>query len=327
MSEKIIILAEVQDGTLRKTTSQLVTVAQHLKSADDSKIHLVLVGPNLSNAAMEAASFPVNQVIHLGHSLVWKGTSEEILETLHAAWQELGGDILVMGNTSLGREIGPRLAQRWGWEMISDVVRLESHEGRPTFIRPWYAGKVFAEIEMLKPNYVVTVRSNAFPPAEKTGKQAEVIERNFSLPPEVLKTSLVEVVERQTGKVELTEADIIVSGGMGVRGPEGFEFLKPLAEVLGAAIGSSRAAVLAGFIHPSHQVGQTGKTVSPSLYIACGISGAIQHKAGMSTSKCIVAINKDPEAPIFEFADYGIVGDLFEVVPPLTEEFRKILHG
>lgn len=327
MAEKIIVLAEVQNGALRKNTPQLVDVARRLKSNAESRIILVLAGPKIESVATEAADLPVDQVVRLEHDQAWQGTSEEILETLHAARQELEGDILVLGNTSLGKEIGPCLAQRWGWGMISDVIRLEDHQGKPTFIRPCYAGKVFDEIEMLQPQFVLTVRSNAFPPAENDGRQAEILERVIALPKDALKTSLVEVVERPTGKVELTEADVIVSGGMGVKGPEGFEFLKPLAEVLGAAIGSSRAAVLAGFIHPSHQVGQTGKTVSPSLYIACGISGAIQHKAGMSTSKCIVAINKDPDAPIFEFADYGIVGDLFEVVPHLTEEFRKILQS
>ena len=222
---------------------------------------------------------------------------------------------------------GYRPAHRAAARVRDDLGRgkIVSTDGNGSFKRPIYAGKAYRTVSPIEANYVLSIRANSFPPAPETPAPAPIEKVEAAVDAAKIRVQVKEVVVREAGKVDLTEADVVVFGGMGVKGPEGFTFLQPLCEVLGAAIGSSRAAVLAEFIHPSHQVGQTGKTVSPSLYVACGISGAIQHKAGMSTSKCIVAINTDPDAPIFEFADYGIVADLFKVVPPLIEEFKKVL--
>jgi electron transfer flavoprotein alpha subunit len=191
-------------------------------------------------------------------------------------------------------------------------------------IRPIYAGKTYAKVGFSGFPQMATARPNVMAVGQPDpSKTAEVVDASFSLGDADIKTRVVEVIKDQSGKVDLTEADKIVSGGRGMKGPEGYKVLEDLAQVIGASVGASRSAVDAGWRPHADQVGQTGKVVSPNLYIACGISGAIQHLAGMSTSKLIVAINKDPEAPIFQRSDYGVVDDLFKVVPALTEAVKK----
>ena len=324
MSQDVNVFVEIQNNQIRKVTSQLVSVGRPLADARGGKLRGILVGKGCEQHTDEAAKLGFDQVVFIDDPALSEYTAEGYDTAIVGAMQQLEG-VLIVGNTAIGKDIAPGVAQRLGLGMVSDIVSTESIGEKPAFKRPIYAGKAYETIEVQEPDYVLSVRANSYPAAEPSESPAEVSRLEIPLGAEKFRTVVKEVIERAAGKVDLTEADVVVSGGMGVKGPEGFEVLKPLCEVLGAALGASRAAVLAEYIHPSHQVGQTGKTVSPSLYIACGISGAIQHKAGMSTSKCIVAINTDPDAPIFEFADYGIVGDLFEVVPILTEEFKKLL--
>jgi len=207
--------------------------------------------------------------------------------------------------------------------LISDCTEVEVKGDEVVFVRPIYAGKAFQKKKITDGTIFATIRSNNIDKGEPdVGRTAETIEYNAALTD--IRTVIKDVVRRTAGTIDLTEAKIIVSGGRGVKSAEGFNPINELAKVLGAAVGASRGACDAGYCDYSMQVGQTGKVVTPDLYIACGISGAVQHLAGMSNSKIIVAINKDPEAPIFKVADYGIVGDLFEVVPLLTEEFKKV---
>jgi len=208
--------------------------------------------------------------------------------------------------------------------LATDCTDVKIADGRLLAVRPMYAGKCFGEVTIASFPQMATLRPNVFPAVESP-KAGTVVKFDAGLDPGQLKTKIVEVQKDTSGKVDLTEANIIVSGGRGMKGPEGYAILEELAAVLGATVGASRAAVDAGWRPQSDQVGQTGKVVSPNLYIACGISGAIQHLAGMSSSKFIVAINKDPEAPIFAKADYGIVDDLFKVVPEFTKECNKLL--
>ncbi|MCB9782496.1 MAG: electron transfer flavoprotein subunit alpha/FixB family protein [Candidatus Omnitrophica bacterium] len=324
MSQDVNVFVEIQNDQIRKVTSQLVSAGRPLAEARGGKLRGILVGKGSEQLAPEAAKLGFDQVVFIEDPALDQYSAEGYDKALVGAMQELKG-ALIVGNTAIGKDIGPGIAQRLGLGMVSDIVETVSTDGNPAFKRPIYAGRAYETIEIQEADFVLSVRANSYPSAEPTDSAAEISKLDIPLGAEKFRTTVKEVIERASGKVDLTEADIVVSGGMGVKGPEGFDTLRPLCDVLGAALGSSRAAVLAEYIHPSHQVGQTGKTVSPSLYIACGISGAIQHQAGMSTSKCIVAINTDPDAPIFEIADYGIVGDLFEVVPLLTEEFKKLL--
>jgi electron transfer flavoprotein alpha subunit len=221
----------------------------------------------------------------------------------------------------------PRLAARLGVGLAADCIGFSVRDGRLMATRPIYAGKLWSEVAWKSSPMLATLRPNVFKAGEAdSGRQTAVERPRVTVPGSA--TRLVELREEtQTGLPELAEAEIVVSGGRGMKGPENFGILEELARVLGAAVGASRAAVDAGWRPHRFQVGQTGRTVSPKLYIACGISGAIQHLAGMRTSKLIVAINKDPEAPIFKIADFGIVGDLFQVVPLLTQESKRLLHG
>ncbi len=226
--------------------------------------------------------------------------------------------------TSRQRELMARLAARLGAGLAADCVAFERADGGLVATRPVYAGKLLSRVRWAAGPAVATLRPNVFRPAEPVAGRSAAIER-LALGGAAPAMQFVERREEaQTGLPELTEAEIVVSGGRGLKGPENFAILEEMAGVIGAAVGASRAAVDAGWKPHRFQIGQTGRTISPKLYIGCGISGAIQHLAGMRTSKVICAVNKDPEAPIFKIADFGLVGDLFEVVPLLTEEFRKL---
>jgi electron transfer flavoprotein alpha subunit len=227
--------------------------------------------------------------------------------------------------TTRQREFMARLAARLGAGLAADSTVLTAEGGKLVATRPVYAGKLLAKMTWAKTPWMATLRPNVFRPADGAGGAAAVEKPTGSIPAESMK--LVErKQEASTGLPELTEAEIVVSGGRGLKGPENFVILEELAKVMGAAVGASRAAVDAGWRPHRFQIGQTGRTISPKLYLGFGISGAIQHLAGMRTSKVICAINKDPEAPIFKIADYGIVGDLFEVAPLLTKEFKHLLE-
>jgi electron transfer flavoprotein alpha subunit len=232
-------------------------------------------------------------------------------------------DAVVCGHTAMGKDLSPKLAARLQTGLISDATDVSVTGENVVFTRPVYSGKAFERVISTDPMTLVTIRPNNIQALEKDTSRAGSME-SIEVSLTDLRTVIQEIVKKTADGVDLSEAKIIVAGGRGVKSKEGFQPLQELAEVLGAAVGASRGACDADYCDYALQIGQTGKVVTPDLYIACGISGAIQHLAGMSNSKVIVAINKDPEADIFKIADYGIVGDLFEVVPLLTEEFKQL---
>jgi electron transfer flavoprotein alpha subunit len=321
MSRKVLVLGEVRDGSLRNVSFEAIAAAKII--AEGGEVVGVLIGEAVSPLGETFIHNGADRVVVVEDGQLKQYTSDGFTQALTAVIDAENPDGLVIGHTSLGKDLSPRIAGKCSSGLISDVTALESVGGNLVFTRPIYSGKAFEKKVITDGLIFATVRPNNIPPLQIDESRTGAV---ISFPVEIkdLRTRIIEVVRKASEGVDLSEAKVVVAGGRGVKSEAGFEPLKELAKVLGGAVGASRGACDADYCDYSMQIGQTGKVVTPDLYIACGISGAIQHLAGMSNSKIIVAINKDPEANIFKVADYGIVGDLFEVVPLLTEEFKKL---
>lgn len=313
---KVICIAEQREGELRKITFENITLARTL----GEPFEVIVLGADVQNLDESLGRFGAESVIYYKDNALSPYSPDGYAAILADIVKERDAELVIMGATATGKDLAPRMAAHLDAALATDCTSVSIENGNLSVVRPMYAGKVLATVELNSAIKVITVRPNVYPASEKP-VTAKVDEKTVNVPP--FKTTVKEFVTGDKGKLDVTEADIIVSGGRGLKGPENWHMVENLADALGAAHGASRAAVDAGWRPHDEQVGQTGKTVSPSLYIAVGISGAIQHLAGMSSSKYIVAINKDEDAPIFKVADYGIVGDAFEVVPRLIEELKK----
>ncbi|MCP1145491.1 electron transfer flavoprotein subunit alpha/FixB family protein [Lysinibacillus endophyticus] len=321
MAKKVLVLGEVREGALRNVSFEAIAAAQ--KIADGGEVVGALIGDQVSQLAGSLIEYGADRVVVVQHPHLKSYTSDGFSQALLAIKDEVKPDAIVLGHTSLGKDLSPKIASRLQSGLISDVTEIEGTGDDALFIRPIYSGKAFEKVKIKDGIVFVTIRPNNIAPIEQdTNRAGEVVELSVDI--QNLRTIIKEVVRKASTGVDLSEAKVIVSGGRGVKSADGFEPLKELANLLGGAVGASRGACDAGYCDYSLQIGQTGKVVTPDLYIAAGISGAIQHLAGMSNSKVIVAINKDPEANIFKVADYGIVGDLFEVIPLLIEEFKAL---
>jgi len=327
MAQGIWIVAEQREGELRKISFELTSEARRLADQMGQSVTVILLGSNIKGKAPELGKYGADKVIVADDERLATYTTDAYVSVIAQLAQSGEPAIILLGASVQGKDLSGRLAARLGVGMVQDCVAFSLENGNLVAKRPIYAGKAYATATFKDSvPQIATARPNVLELNEPDGsKSAEVVDAEFSLDDSQLKTKVVEIIQGEGAKVDLTEAERIVSGGRGMKGPENYTILEELADIIDATVGASRSAVDSGWRPHSDQVGQTGKVVSPNLYIACGISGAIQHLAGMSTSKYIVAINKDPEAPIFQKADYGIVGDLFEVVPALTEEIKKIL--
>jgi len=314
MSKQYFVIGEIRDGKLRQVSLEALQAAR-LLAEDKSHIHAILIGKQLDEITNEFAAYVSSQLFVVEDDSLASYSAELYSSAISNVIGQQDA-VIILGHTAIGRDLAPQLAAKLNAGQISDVTAIEGQ----TFIRPIYAGKAFEKKKFTdEGTQIITIRPNNIPIAEQAASPASIEKVSFSAPSD-LRAIVKDIVRKASGKVDLAEAKVVVSGGRGVKSVEGFKPLEQLAEVLGGAVGASRGACDAGYCDYSLQIGQTGKVVTPILYIACGISGAIQHLAGMSQSKVIIAINKDPEAPIFKVADYGIVGDLFEVVPILTEE-------
>ncbi|MEW9673721.1 electron transfer flavoprotein subunit alpha/FixB family protein [Ammoniphilus sp. 3BR4] len=322
MSKKVLVMAETRDGNVRNVSFEALSAAQIV--AEGGEIIAALLGSGASPFVTSLAHYGADKVYTVLDERLDQYTSDAYVQALTQLVKETSPDVIFMGHTSIGKDLAPRVAAKMGLGLITDVTDVALDGSEIIFTRPIYAGKAFQKKKVSAGTIFATIRPNNLALGE-AAHQKSAEEIAFSADIKDLRTVVKEVVRKAVGGVDLSEAKIVVSGGRGVKSADGFKTLQALADVLGAAVGASRGACDAEYCDYSMQIGQTGKVVTPDLYIACGISGAIQHLAGMSNSKVVVAINKDPEAPIFTVADYGIVGDLFEVVPLLTEEFKNVL--
>ncbi|CAM3946508.1 electron transfer flavoprotein subunit alpha/FixB family protein [Mesobacillus thioparans] len=321
MARKVLVLGEARDGQLRNVSFEAIAAAKTV--AEGGEVVGVLLGESVSSLGNDLYQYGADKVVAVEDGKLAQYTPDGFSQALMAVIEQENPEGIIFGHTSLGKDLAPKIASKLGSGLISDAVAVEEAGGNLVFTRPIYSGKAFEKKIVTDGLVFATIRPNNIAPLEKdAGKSGEV--STVSAEIKDLRTIIKDVVRKATEGVDLSEAKVVVAGGRGVKSEEGFEPLKELADVLGGAVGASRGACDADYCDYSLQIGQTGKVVTPDLYIAAGISGAIQHLAGMSNSKVIVAINKDPEANIFKVADYGIVGDLFEVVPMLTEEFKKL---
>jgi len=322
MSNNVLIIAEGRADGLRKVSYELVNAAQKIASALGGSVEGAVVGANVSGWADSLAKTGVSKVYVVDDAHLDPFAPESMTLALAEIIRKADPAVVLFGASGWGKEVSARTAAKLDWGLVTDCTAVEVDNGALVMTRPVYSGKAIARVKAKSLPIMVSVRPNIVPPVEVNSAAAPIEQLTVTFPEP--RARVVETVAKAKSKVDLGEASIVVSGGRGVKGPEGFEPIQQLADTLGGALGASRAAVDAGWIDYTHQVGQTGKTVAPKLYIAAGISGAIQHLAGMSSSKVIVAINKDPDAPIFKIADYGIVGDLFQIVPALDAEVKKI---
>ncbi len=316
---KALVLAESRDGNLRNVSFEAIAAANLV--ADE--VVVALIGQNVAADAAQLATRGAHQVLVVEDERLQHYTPDGYGQVFMQLMERVAPDVIVFGHTSLGKDLSPKIAAKLQAGLISDVTSIEGTGPDASFIRPIYSGKAFEKVKVSEGKTLFTVRPNNIEPLAEGVSEGTVESVTVEL--KDLRTIVSEVVRKATGGVDLSEAKVIVAGGRGVKSSDGFAPLQELADLLGGAVGASRGACDADYCDYALQIGQTGKVVTPDLYIACGISGAIQHLAGMSNAKVIVAINKDPEANIFSVADYGIVGDLFDVVPLLTAEFKKML--
>jgi len=326
MGNDVLVFAEIRDGSIKKITREIITAAGALVESSGGLIHAALIGNEITPLIEEVKAYTSGKVFAVKSPELERYSSQGYASAMDAVIKESGAGFVLFGATAMGKDLSSRVAAKCDAALLTDCTEVSLEDGALKVKRPVYSGKVYAEVTASADKIkMASIRPNIYPPVEASGGSAEVVDVAFSPGEDGIGATVREIVKSAGGAKDVTEAEIIVAGGRAMKSAENFQLLQDLADVLGGTVGASRAAVDAGYAPHSIQVGQTGKVVNPKLYIACGISGAIQHLVGMRTSKVIVAINKDANAPIFQKADYGITGDLFEVVPLLTEEFKKLL--
>jgi electron transfer flavoprotein alpha subunit len=320
---KILAFAEQRDGKFKKSSYEAVQTASQIASKLGAEFAAVVIGSNIAGAAAQLGNYGAQRVVAVDEARLAAHSNTAYAKALAEVAQKEDAAIVFLPASQMGKDIAPRIAVKLGAGLAADCIELKVDGQDIVATRPVYAGKALVDVRVTSPKKVFTLRPNVFTATETKGT-ATVEKTAVSLEDGDFR-SVVKEVKVAEGRPDVTEAEIIVSGGRGLKGPEHFALIEELADVLGAGVGASRAVVDAGWRPHDEQVGQTGKTVSPTLYIACGISGAVQHLAGMSSSKYIVAINKDKDAPIFQVADYGIVGDVFEILPELSRQLKETL--
>jgi electron transfer flavoprotein alpha subunit len=322
-----LVFIEIREGQVKKSSLETLSEAKRRADELNSDVGAAMVGTVPDALASVVFKHGASKAFVLENSQLDQYSSQGFAVALFDLVKEVTPEAILFAATEMGKDLAPRLAAKLGVSLASDCTKVAAKDGRLEFTRPVYAGKAFLTFSLKSRPQTATLRPNVFALVEYQQLTGQVIRKKAALPDGAIKGRVEEVLREKGAEIDVTEAEIIFSGGRGMKGPENFALLKELSALMPrSAVGASRSAVDSGWIDHQHQVGQTGKTVSPNLYMAFGISGAIQHLAGMSSSKYIVAVNKDPEAPVFKVADYGIVGDLFQVIPALKAELKKLLE-
>jgi electron transfer flavoprotein alpha subunit len=321
MANKILAILEQRDNKLKRSAFEVVSTVVKLAGDLNLETEALVIGNDIENIS-EVGKYGITKIVHFRNKHLVNYSTSAYTKIVCDYAVASGVSYFILAGTSLGKDLAPHISGRLNAGCLMDCISLDSSSGEVIATRPIYAGKALIDVKLNSEIKVFVLRPNVFKPEIRDENASVNVEtKNVDHPD--LSTRVIEI-KKSEGKIDVAEADIIVSGGRGLKAAENFQLVEELADALGAAVGASRAVVDAGWRDHREQVGQTGKTVSPTLYVACGISGAIQHLAGMSTSKYIVAINKDKDAPIFSVADYGIAGDIFEILPALTEEIKKV---
>jgi len=320
----ILTYIEIRENKIKKASLEALSEAGRIAAELKTGSAAVLLGTGLEGFAPELHSCGAAKVYLLEGARLDRYSTQDYAAALAGLVKKLGPTAVFFSATAMGKDLAPRLAARLGVGLASDCTRVAARDGRLEFTRPIFAGKALLTFRLTSSPQVVSLRPNVFPLSSGTAA-GEIIKESFEIPDSASRAEVTEILKESGAEIDVSEADVVISGGRGMKGPENFDLLREVAALMPrSAVGASRSAVDSGWIGHQHQVGQTGKTISPNLYMAFGISGAIQHLAGMSSSKVIVAVNKDPDAPIFKVADFGVVGDLFQVIPPLKEELKKL---
>ncbi len=319
---KILAFAEQREGKFKKTAFEITKAAKKFSEELGCEFIPCVVGNGVENMAPDLGGFGAKKVIVVEDSRLNYYSTTAYAKIVFEVAKKVEADIIFLPASQMGKDLAPRIAVKLEAGIAADCTALKINGSDIIATRPIFAGKALSDVKILSKNKIYTLRPNVFTAGNSDGNKAEIEKIAVVLNDEDFSVKAIST-KVAVGRPDVTEASIVVSGGRGMKSPENFKVIEELADILGAAVGASRAVVDSGWRPHDEQVGQTGKTVSPNLYIACGISGAIQHLAGMSSSKCIVAINKDKDAPIFQIADYGIVGDTLEIVPALNKELNN----
>lgn len=322
----ILVYIEEREGKVKKSSLEALSEAKRRAAESGMDTGAVLVGAAPESLAPELFRYGANKVFALKNPLFSHYSPSAFAQALYFLAGEIKPEVMFFSATAMGKDLAPRLAAKLGVGLASDCTQTAARNGKLEVVRPVFAGKALATVTFKSSPQMATLRPKVFPLIDPVEKKGEVLVKEVVIPEGLMMARVDDIIKSEGAAMDVTEAEIVISGGRGMKGPENFQLLKDLSALLPhSAIGASRSAVDAEWIDHQHQVGQTGKTVSPNLYMAFGISGAIQHLAGMASSKYIIAVNKDPDAPIFKVSDFGIVGDLFQVIPHLKEELKKAL--
>ena len=319
----ILTVIESKNKEINNSALELLSEARKISSKKNLDNNVIIIGEYEKNNSTQINEFGINSLLIGSTDKISKYSPELYRDSLLHTINELKPEIILFSGSAIGKDLAPRIAANIGYNLVTECIDISIVEDGYEIKRPIFAGKIIQTVRFSKTPIVVSLKSNSFAIEKIEANEISIKQIDFNISEDKKLPILREIIQPEKEVLDVSEASTIVSGGRGMKEPENFKLIEELAEILNAAVGASRAVVDAGWRPYSEQVGQTGKIVSPNLYIAFGISGAIQHQVGMINSKCIVAVNKDKNAPIFKFADYGIVGDLFEIIPELITELKK----